>query len=163
MSKAARYARRSNAACIKMARELRRLVPAKTNPLGFYWKVGRVFGRQCKPEYGERSIAKFARAAGLNLTIVYQSIRFYRLWPKNKDVRSLTKKGVTWTHIRILVRGDLTDDDRRKLIDDLVKQKLSVRQLKARVRAVADREHAKPLLSRRKKPRKQVASRATRP
>jgi len=118
----------------KLTEKLRKGVPPTTNPLDFYWRVGRSADRLGEPSYGEALIDGFAQDIGMGKTLVYGCMKLYAFWPKAADLKDLITKGVKWTHIRSLVHRKLTPDDRESLVDYIEKEEPSAREVKAKTR-----------------------------
>ena len=132
----------------KLTKKLRKGVPPTTNPLDFYWRVGRSAERLGEPSYGEALIDGFAQDIGMDKALVYGCMKLYVLWPKTADLKDLIKKGVKWTHIRSLVHSKLTPNDRENLVDYIEKKEPSARKVKAKTRELLQAKKRRATTSR---------------
>ena len=132
----------------KLTAKLRKGVPPTTNPLSFYWRVGRSASKYGKPLYGEGFILGFALDIGMDKTLIYSCMKLSEFWPKRADLKDLIKKGVRWTHIRSLVHSKLTADDRERLVNYIEKDEPSAREVKAKTRELLQAKKRRAATSR---------------
>lgn len=77
--------------------------------------------------YGEGGVAAFSRklresldnSFGVSVQNLYRASRFFQCVPDAKHVEALSKARATLTSIHALVDADLTDKDRRKVLDEI--------------------------------------------
>jgi hypothetical protein len=100
------------------------------------------------PSYGAAAVDLLSTALGVDRSTVYKTIRFSNMYSTKNDLDSVLKKAegngitLTWSHFATVLHIPETEDstdpheDRRKMIDTAIENKLSVRALAAEVKLV---------------------------
>ena len=115
---------------------LRKNLPGKASELQSYWSMGDLLHEIGQPRYGSSLFHKLASAVGVDAVTLYDSRRFRAIWPEEDAPGELEKKGVLWTQMRCILHSKLNEDERRELVKYVQKDKPTVKELKARVRAM---------------------------
>lgn len=114
---------------------IKRLKPKpQRTPLKRYRDMGAQLDRQCEREYGHKEVELLADEVGWDRSMLYFCILFHRLWPTKEDLARVTRRGLVFGHIRALLNRKLTARERERLERYVGKERLSVRQLQAKVR-----------------------------
>ena len=108
--------------------------------LEFYWTVGDKASSIGKPEYGANTIETFANDVGWDKSNIYSCMKFKQAYPSKESLKALIKKGITWTHVKALQSGDLTDDQRATLEQKVEDEKLGANELKRMVKKLVKGE-----------------------
>lgn len=107
------------------------------------------------PSYGSAAIDLLSTALGVDKSTVYKTIRFSTMYNTHDDLNEVLHKAekngitLTWSHFATVLHvpetADSTDphEDRRKMIDLAIENKLSVRALGAQVKLVYGNKTAK--------------------
>jgi len=119
----------------KLAADIRRLKPEpQQTPLKVYWDIGARLDQKARRRYGRQEVELVADRVRWDRSMLYFCILFHRLWPTKEDLARVTRRGLVFGHIRALLNRKLTARERERLERYVGKERLSVRQLQAKVR-----------------------------
>jgi len=111
----------------------------KPRPLKRYWTIGgKMMGLD--PTYGDRQVSELAETVGCGQVILYESLRFRKLWPRKADLDRVVKRGLLFGHIRALSHSRLTPKQREVLERFVEKERPSIRAFRAKVRELIEKQ-----------------------
>jgi hypothetical protein len=107
------------------------------------------------PKYGESAVNLMAVALGVDRSTVYKTIKFSNMYVNKNELNKVLEKAesrgmtLTWSHFANVLHIPESDsavdphEDRRKMIDAAIENKLSVRALAAEVKSIYGNKTAK--------------------
>ena len=125
----------SPAAVDKLAAKIGKLKPeARRTVLKLYWDIGALLARQYGRRYGENQLGMLAAELGWCRSMLHCSLRFHELWPTPEDLARVTRRGLSFSHIRALLHKNLTAREREAFERYVEKERPNVRELWTKVR-----------------------------
>jgi len=103
-----------------------------------YWQFGlRV--NELNRAYGDHVVEQHAKKVGLSRASLYNAARFRRIYPEQTDLERVLQRGLSWSHVRCLLRRKLTPQQRGQLELLVERDAPSVKALKKQVQTMIDR------------------------
>lgn len=127
------------------ARRIRLLLDRRKRTLTFYRDLGREVRNLGVDVYGHglvRRLAKALNTLGLNENTLRKAARFSSLTHAGQlDLTRLRRLGIAWRNASLLTAADLSNADRRQLLDRVAAGKLAATKLGGEVRKKLSKMH----------------------
>jgi len=71
------------------------IVQARRRLLAYYWELGRVAADALKPEFGSRTVERFAKDLGLECATVHFAVQFYDSYRSKQALEKVSERGLS--------------------------------------------------------------------
>jgi len=104
------------------------IVQARRRLLAYYWELGRVAADALKPEFGSRTVERFAKDLGLECATVHFAVQFYRSYRSKQALEKVSQRGLSWGHVRLMLSDKVDQKTRERLAAHVEKERIGVKE-----------------------------------